>query len=86
MLVYKGDVFGIDLDDDAGVGVRGVAVGGRHAVDHTGVGAAGSGYHVTARAHAERIDTTAVNLRDEAVGGVADIVNEIGFACETAPL
>ena len=74
--IVTGDVFGVDLYDHAGVGKRRVAMAGTHSVDHTCSCAASSRHYVSAGAHAERIDTAAIDLRDEGIGGIADVVDK----------
>ena len=55
-------------------------MGRGHTVDDTGVGCATRRNDVSARTHTERIDPASIDLCDERIGGVADIVNETGFA------
>ena len=75
--VIARDVLGVDLDHHAGVGIRRVAMGGRHAVDDACAGCTTGRDDVSARAHTEGIDAATVHLGDEGVGGVAEVFDDV---------
>ena len=74
--IIAGNVFGVDLYDHAGISERAVTVRSGHSVDDTGVFAATRGHYMSAGTHTERIDPTAVHLRDEGIRGISDVVDK----------
>ena len=64
---FARDVFGFDLDHDAGVGPSGVAGGVGHPVEDNGAFFGGGGHEDASGAHAEGKHATAVNLLDEGI-------------------
>jgi hypothetical protein len=63
------DVLKAKLDDNGGVGKRGVTSGRRHAVDHKLIGRCGSRYDEASGTHAEGIDPAAVYLLGKGISG-----------------
>ncbi len=62
------NIFGLDLDDYAAIGEGGATVGWRHAVYYLLAWSGHGRDDETARAHAEGVYSTAIDLCDEGVG------------------